>query len=162
MPACGDVVFYHGANDIGARIIRWWTNTDYAHCGVVSWVNDDGSFETIEALSNGVSKLSHAQVDYDTLAPTSGNLSAPGLVEGLAWLKRQLGAPYNYADIADQPIHKFFHWAPLFFAPHSFDCSDLCAHFLLVAGYEATPGQRAELMDSETISPGQLAHILGV
>lgn len=162
MPSPGDICFYRGGNDFWSRVVRRWTGSPYSHCGVVSWVHDDGSYETIEAVTAGVSKLSHTQIDYDAVALTSAAISAPALIEGLAWLQRQLGTPYNYADIADQPLRKFFHWAPLIFQPRSYDCSDLCAHFLLVAAFEAVAGQRAQLMDSETISPGQLARILKI
>lgn len=161
MPAVGDIVFYNGGNDLGSRIIRWWTRGPYAHCGVVSVVNADGTYETVEALSDvGVAVVKNAA--YDALAETGQAIPSSQLPEAINWLKSHVGAPYSYADIINQPLSRLFRWLPLLVQSNGFDCSDLCANFLLIAGYDAHPGQREALVKYETISPVELAKIVGV
>lgn len=161
MPTPGDIVFYRGGNDFGARVIRWWTRGPYAHCGIVSAVAADGSYETIEALSDkGVAVVRNGA--YDMLAATGAAIAPTQLGEALGWLKTRLGAPYSFADIINQPLSRLFHWLPLLVESNGFDCSDLCANFLLIAGYEARAGQREALIRYETISPVELARILDV
>lgn len=161
MPTPGDVVFYRGSDDLGSRVIRWWTRGPYAHCGVVVATHPNGDYETIEALNtSGVSIVKNGA--YDTLAETGQSIPAAPLREGLSWLNAHIGAPYSYADIVNQPLSRIFHWLPLLVQANGFDCSDLCANFLLIAGFEAHPGQRAALVKYETISPVELAKILKV
>lgn len=91
--------------------------------------------------------------------------SAPEQLErALSWLIDQENAAYSWADIGNDILPRFLPtWFPLSFrfkqAGHAYDCSDLVARFLDVAG--ALP--LASLGgDAQTVTPNDLYRALYV
>jgi hypothetical protein len=148
----------------------------YVHCGVVEQVEvspGDGALQitTIEALTRGVSRVTfplYADVTPErvpTFARIAGDMEPLRIAHGLAWLSRQVGARYGWADIAADALkallpHTLGARTPFLIAPSAFDCSDLCTRYLLTAGYEWLPDEA--IAAPERQSPNDLARLLNV
>jgi hypothetical protein len=150
---------------------------DFAHCGVVERVEvspGDGAIQltTIEALSrSGVTRQTFPlppQADAAralTFAHCAAQMEPHRVAYALAWAGRQVGAPYGWLDIAADVLkallpHALGSRTPFLVSPSALDCSELCARYLLVAGYEWLPD--AVVAAPEQVSPNDLGRLLGV
>lgn len=147
--SAGDILLYTSDGTLPDRVITALTGGGpYVHAEI-----DAGDGTAIGALASGVAR-------HPLRAPAA-RITVPGLVElvsGLAWLAEQVTAhdEYGWADLADALPH-----LPLSLTdPDGYDCSHLCAAFVLHAGGAAWLGVFAD--DPARVSPNDLARLGGV
>lgn len=141
--ARGDVLLYHD-NDLVSRLIQWRTHGPYNHVAV-----DIGGGKCIGAFPQGVME---ADIREDvTFVPLP---SAPHLEDGLTWLTEQLKMRYSWSDILADALPSWGPFKLLFRQEDAYDCSDLVARYLDLAGVLPL----AELGgDAQTVTPNDLA-----
>jgi|GEM_PF-2234957 len=150
-PQAGDLLFYSGRGSLVSRLIQWWTHGPYVHCEVAL-----SATEAIGALTSGIDR--HAIQPGFVLVRTSSVLQSIALQTALGWLERQVGLRYGWPDIGDNIIKRLLPTHGLFLVdPHAFDCSHLCADFLVEAAYPDAPTLFA---NPEAISPNGLMRAL--
>ena len=146
----GDILFYRNTNkQLPDEIIKLYevftthAPDPFVHCAVEV---EDGN--KIEAIFSGVvlSPVNNSRV-FARYHPD--RLMA--LDKGLVWLKKQVGGPYGWGDIADIIL------AHPVFECH-YDCSDLCASFLYYAG----DSHMRTFINPHLLTPQDLAEALGV
>lgn len=144
----GDLLFYHDT-DLVSRIIAWATHGPYSHCAV-----DLGDGTKIEALTRGV-----VRTPADVPPPTAVcSIHSDHLDAAVAWLQQQVGEQYGWEDIVNQVL-KFFH-IPLYLGERRhYDCSDLAARFVRIAGAFDLGSFREDL---HLITPNDLARCAGL
>ena len=147
--AKGDVLFYHGDNDLQSRIIRRWTNGPYSHVEI-----DIGDGLAIGAWTTGINK--HPLVSPTLLIQTSLKMENIRLEAALIWLNRQVGEKYGWVDNLNSGLQKFLPNGPFLQIGHQYNCSDLATRFLWIAGYPLD----GDFLDSDTVNPSELAKAL--
>jgi hypothetical protein len=124
-------------------------------------------YEVVEALTrHGVARDTlESEPDPADVAAVGGGLAVERVAHALTWLLAQVGQDYGWLDILGDAVgvllpRRVGSRTPLLVAPSRYDCSDLAARFLLLAGYEWLPDEIA--MDTSRVSPNALARALGV
>lgn len=151
--AAGDLYFFHGTwSSLDSIAIQLWTWGPRVH---VEAEVEDGLF--VGALSNGVSIHPLHRAPYDVFHSDLITTS-PYLVDGLTFLRNQVGDPYGWGDIIDDVTVKFLPRKFLIRDRHAFDCSDLIVRFLQVVKYPLLPQKMYET--PEIVSPNSLFRAL--
>lgn len=153
--SAGDLLFYRGDGSLFDQLIQWRTRGPFTHVEV-----DVGGGQSIGALSAGVTRhvISTGRRTPD-VAPTSVKCLPDRLPMALDWLAQQVKQPYGWWDIADDGLSLALPHGPFVVVSRHYDCSDLSARFLWVAGYPLP----ADLIDApQLVSPNSLARALGI
>ncbi len=156
-PAAGDVLFYAGTSWQDG-LIQWATWGPFSHCEVAL-----SATESVGALSTaGV--VRHPLPPPASVARVGATLAPERRDAMLHWLEGRVGTPYSTADIVADAVRALLpRWlgarTPFLVTPARYDCSELVALALLVAGV-ALPPPLVE--DVHRCSPNDLAHALGV
>lgn len=158
----GDLVFCRPepGDWMGALVAR---ATDGPYCHVQVRVS---SYEVVEALAQGVKRDTlAAEPEPADVAHCGETLDEQRLIHAFAWLLAQVGREYSWLDILADGVKMLLPRAmgsrtPFLVAPRRYDCSQLAALFLLLAGYEWLPD--ALVVDTARCSPNDLARALGV
>jgi len=133
-------------------MINRFTNGPYNHCAV-----DIGGGYIIGALNRGIVKVHDSPGVNITVVPIGGkNTDA-----GIAWLeyKVQQHLPYGWNDILSSGLK--FLGIPFYIGQVGrYDCSDLAARYLIIAGASQPLGLLAD--DPQMISPNDIARAYGV
>lgn len=158
----GDIVFVRpDPSDWIGRLIAHATNGPYCHVRVAI-----SHFEVIEALPTGIARTTLAHnPDPADVAAVGDALEMVRLSHALVWLMKQVNDGYGFLDIAADIVkallpQRLGSRTPFLIAPRSFDCSQLGAAFLLLAGFEWLPDEI--VLDAARCSPNDLARALGV
>lgn len=155
MPQPGDLVFYAGRRHRWyERLIQWQTGGPYVHVEIVR-----SAVESVGAIaSRGVER--HPLPLGGDVAATAAECEPWRLRKALRWLDAQVGDRYGWYAIGDDVLHAAVPWWRVFLAAQrSYDCSQLAAVFLGIAGY---PLPTALLTEPELTSPNDLARAVGV
>lgn len=150
----GDLLFFRSHGGLFDDAITLATGKPYTHVEIQ--VSDT---ESIGALTEGV--VRHAIPAGADVAHVAAQIAPARLAEGLAWLARQVGHRYGWADITDDAEQLVAGKnAPVVIKPGEMCCSDLATRYLLHCGYEGLPD--ALFDQPELVSPHTLASALGL
>lgn len=124
----GDILFYKGGPDLPDRLICWCTHGPYVHCEV-----DLGDGTAIG--SHWRTGVRRHPVDVGSV-PYRLDTSPDRIEAGITWLQCRVGDPYGIVDILDQIFTLILPRSPIAFISqrHGFDCSDLVARYVDIAG----------------------------
>ena len=118
-------VVYSRSRTVGGWLIRaasWWDQ--WSHCGLVT---PDGTVVEARAFAGVVETPMHEFADrYSAL--NTVRIEVPSPADGLAWVRQQIGSPYDYGAIAEFVVRK-----PLA-GPRRWQCVELVETALSVAG----------------------------
>lgn len=154
--SAGDVLFYTGRGDIIGKLISWWTNSRFVHCGI-----DVGSGFTVEAMNQGIVK--RAITLWKPAATWSYNQQVKDrdpedMANALRWLNSMVGQHYGTLDVFGAAYEKLATSIYLVQINH-YDCSALVTEFLVQAG-GVDLGNLA--LDPHRVTPAILAKQLGI
>jgi hypothetical protein len=132
-------------------LVQRLTRGPYVHAAVL--VDEQGTI--IEARNDGVHRgrinnhvngaPSPLEKGRAICSIWTANRDAQGLVtalderkvdDAIAWLEKQADAvdPYSWLDVVSQGFEQLFPGVPMLAQPGRYDCSNLCAMFLFLAG----------------------------
>jgi uncharacterized protein YycO len=125
----GDILLYRTDGSLPCRIVTWATHGPYVHAEV-----DMGDGTSIGALSRGVARYYPRRDEVAKAARIQLPTDEDRINKGIAWLQTQVGHSYGYLDLYDQAV--LFLKLPklVFFIPGTYDCSDLVARYVTLAG----------------------------
>jgi len=148
----GDILFYTSGGGLFDRLICWRTRGPFVHCAVD--LGDGTVIESHWRTGVRVNPVNYAGSNVYSLPTTPSNIDA-----GIAWLHSHVGDPYGYSDILDQFLTLLLPHGLIVSQQHGFDCSDLVARFIQVAGGM----ELGSLLDTPSlISPNDLARHAGL
>ena len=158
--ASGDILFYTSRGSFFDRLIVWGTHGPFVHCEI-----DLGDGTSIGALSHGVTR--HVVRSPAAVASVGEQLAARRsmrLQVALVWLEKQVGRRYGWWDIVADAFKTILPTClgsrtPFLVMPSEYDCSELAAVFLAIAGANLPS---AVITDLQRTSPNDLARALGV
>jgi hypothetical protein len=138
------------SNQWGARLIRWFTKSEWSHCFIVLDDDLEGEALCFESSMTGGVKLSL----WSRYATTKKSVFD---IEGITSIKplyQYLGKNYGYLQILGYPIAKLF---GLKHNPIKKDyvCSEIVLRFLLSNGYK-----EFECLDPNSATPQDVYDIL--
>lgn len=148
----GDILFYKGDGTFAGALIQWRTRGPYIHVEV-----DLGDGTAIGAhWQTGVSQH---PVDYSRATVYTLPTTPERIETGIQFLQSCVGDPYSVRDILNQALTVFFPHLRLSPDAHAFDCSDLVAHYVELAG-----GLELGLLGKtpDLVSPNDLARHAGL
>lgn len=98
----GDLIFFRNSDSISAKLIKFFTKSDYNHCAIAFWMQTEGVFDKqlfiIEQYPFGrrITKLSsYKNKHFDIVgAPIKWDLYANELLDGTGKIS------YSYLDLA--------------------------------------------------------------
>jgi uncharacterized protein YycO len=148
----GDILFVRGGPGLSDRLICWKTRGPFVHAAV-----DLGDGTVIE--SHWRTGVRVNPVNYAGSIAYSLPTTTPKIEAGIAWLHSHVGDPYGWSDILDNIITLFLPRSLIVSQQHGFDCSDLVARYIDVAGGL----ELGSLLDAPSlISPNDLARSAGL
>lgn len=148
----GDILFYKGGSSISDALICWRTRGPFVHVAV-----DLGDGTVIE--SHWRTGVSVNPVNYDGSIHYSLQTSPSQIEAGITWLHGHVGDPYGWSDILDQVFTLVLPHGLIVSQQHGFDCSDLVARYIEVAGGL----DMGTLLDAPSlISPNDIARVAGI
>lgn len=150
----GDILLYHNDGSLPGNLIAFATHGPFIHAEV-----DMGDGSSIGALTRGVVEYVPTASARKRAVVVPLNRPSSCIEHGLAWLHMQVGGSYGWVDIFNQALL----WLKLpklfFFIPGTYDCSDLVARYVEIAG-GLNLGNLAET--PELCSPNDLARAAGL
>lgn len=148
------ILFYRSSGSFFDKLIMIRTASVFCHAEVqINETEAIGAIPGAGVTRHPLRKLSKPTDSY----PLAG-VPPVQVAAALTWLHTQLGCTYGWCDIFNDSMPE---WWPLLLVPkRAYDCSHLCAAFLIECGLAGLLGETIDR--PAEITPGSLATLLGV